>query len=74
MASWPYGRTTRLSNTQRETIDAVLAFYGKKSAQWLSELTRREAPWKDARTDLGPGERGGTEITHASMAEYYASL
>ena len=36
----------------RETIDAVLDYYGDKHPQWLSDLTHAEAPWKDARGDL----------------------
>ena len=59
---------------QKKTIDAVLKGYGKKSSFELSELTHREAPWKDAREGLEPGERGNREITHSAMAEYYSSL
>jgi uncharacterized phage-associated protein len=72
--SWPKGNPENLSKVQRETVDAVLEFYGTKSSQWLSELTHSEDPWKDARQGLSPMERGGNEITHASMAEYYGSL
>ena len=63
-----------LTDKQRETVDAVLKGYGKKSSFELSELTHREPPWKNARKGLGPGERGSEEITHASMVEYYSSL
>lgn len=57
-----------------ETIDAVLDYYGPHTAQWLSDLTHAEAPWRDARRGLAPGERGHEEITLASMAEYYGGL
>lgn len=57
-----------------ETIDAVLAFYGDKKAHWLSELTHREEPWRDARVGLAGNERGNSEIAHASMFEYYDSI
>jgi len=70
----PDGDSTRLSATERETVDAVLGFYGSRSSHWLSDLTHREAPWRDARAGLAPGERGSTEISHAAMAEYYGSL
>lgn len=63
-----------LSETQRETVDAVLSFYGDKTAQWLSDLTHREAPWLEARADAGAGENSNNEISLASMAEYYSSL
>jgi uncharacterized phage-associated protein len=52
----------------------VLNTYGKKTSQWLSDLTHAESPWRDARGDLAPGERGSSEITPAAMAEYYGSL
>ncbi|MGK7944953.1 MAG: Panacea domain-containing protein [Microcystaceae cyanobacterium] len=68
------GDPDNLTNTQKETIDEVLNFYGDKSSQWLSELTHKEMPWIQARQGLAPGERGNQEITLDSMAEYYGSL
>ena len=72
--SWDYGDSSRLTSTQKKTVDAVLAYYGDKSAQWLSDLTHAEAPWNLARKGLAPGERGNAIISHASMDEYYSSL
>ncbi len=72
--AWPHGDAATLDDNQRETIDAVLHYYGDKSSQWLVELTHRERPWKDARGDLAHDARCDTVITHAAMAEYYASL
>lgn len=63
-----------LSNTQRETVDAVLHFYGDKPSQWLSDLTHMEDPWIDARKGLNSGERGSKVITQAAMVEYYSGL
>ena len=63
-----------LSAEQRETIDAVVKHYGRRSSQYLSDLTHCERPWADARKGLKAGERGAQPITHESMAEYYASL
>ncbi|MDP2871645.1 MAG: DUF4065 domain-containing protein [Bacillota bacterium] len=57
-----------------ETIEAVAEFYGNKTAQWLSDLTHSEAPWRDARKGLPDGARGQEEITLAAMHEYYSSL
>ena len=74
VGSWPKGDPDKLARTQRQTIDAVLKYYGDKSSQWLSDLTHREAPWVEAREGLSPGERGSQTISHASMAEYYGSL
>lgn len=72
--SWKKGSIQNLTDTERESIDAVLSFYGPHDAFYLSELTHREPPWKEARADLRPGARGSNEITQASMAEYYGSL
>lgn len=68
------GCPSNLTDTQQETIDIVLGFYGDKSSQWLSDLTHKEDPWIDARQGLAIGQRGNQEITHAAMAEYYGSL
>ena len=73
-ADWPKGDSAALSDKQRESVDAVLKFYGPREAVWLSELTHREAPWRDARAGLAPGARSSKEITPAAMAEYYGSL
>jgi uncharacterized phage-associated protein len=71
---WSHGDPSALSPDATATIDAVLAFYGTKSSQWLSDLTHTERPWREARGSLAPGERGVQTISHASMAEYYTSL
>ncbi len=65
-----------LNDIQRETVDAVLDFYGDKPPHWLSELTHNEAPWKDARDKAGlaPGVRGNERISPEAMEEYHSSL
>ncbi len=74
ISSWPKGKKSKLSADQRETVDVVLQFYGDKTAQWLSDLTHSERPWRDARKGLAPDERGNTVISDEAMAEYYSSL
>lgn len=71
---WPLGNPDALNQIQQETVDAVLKFYGKKSSQWLSDLTHAEKPWKKARKGLKPSERANNVITLASMMEYYSGL
>ena len=68
------GDSAKLSNAQKETIDAVQDYYGDKSSQWLSDLAHMEDPWKKARHGLPANVRGFHEITHASMMEYYSGL
>ncbi|HUT99751.1 MAG TPA: type II toxin-antitoxin system antitoxin SocA domain-containing protein [bacterium] len=68
------GNTINLSSIQKETIDAVLSFYGKKHTQWLVDLSHSEDPWKKAREGLAPTEHSNNEITLESMKEYYTRI
>ncbi|NIY94641.1 Panacea domain-containing protein [Vibrio diazotrophicus] len=68
------GNKEELTEDQVETIDKVLEFYGDKSAQWLSNLTHKESPWKDARGTLEAMASSSEVITKGSMEEYYAAL
>jgi uncharacterized phage-associated protein len=68
------GNPANLSQLDRDNIDIVLAFYGDKPAHELSDLTHREAPWKDARGNLPAGASSREEITPAAMYEYYDGL
>jgi len=68
------GNPAVLDGEERETILAVLEYYGDKPSQWLSDLTHMEDPWRDGRRGLPDSARSDAEITHASMLEYYESL
>ena len=63
------GNAAIIDAAQRETIDRVLEFYGDKNAQWLSDLTHMEDPWKNA---FAQGQN--TEITPQAMSEYYSTI
>ncbi len=58
-----------LGDRERGNIDRVLAVYGDKDAQWLSDLTHMEAPWKEA---YGQGQN--TEISLETISEYYSTI
>jgi len=68
------GKPDALSDDERDTVERVLAAYGDKSPQWLSDLTHAESPWRDARAGIPDGDRGETPIGHDAMVEYYSSL
>ena len=72
--AWPKGSADALSTEERETVDAVLGAYGDKTSWELSAMTHAETPWRAARSGLDTDERGTTEITHGSMAEFYSNL
>lgn len=65
------GDQSKLSQSQRATILAVLTFYGGRSGEWLSKLTHREPPWRDARA----GAHGAQNpvITQDVMRAFFAS-
>lgn len=63
-----------LSEVERANIEKVLAFYGDKTAQWLSDLTHKENPWLEARGDLAVGAPSDAIIPQAAIHEYYSSL
>jgi uncharacterized phage-associated protein len=68
------GNPNALSKAQKETVDAVLGYYGDKSSMWLSNLTHREDPWMNARVGVSSTQRSDREIPIDAMAEYYGSL
>ena len=72
--TWSRGDSAALDQDARDTIDGVLAFYGRKSSQWLSDLTHNERPWREARGSLAVGQRGTQVISIGSMHEYYSGL
>ena len=74
ISAMPIGNSRLLDQEQRDTVDAVLEYYGDKSAQWLIELTHMEDPWVQARKGLPPLERGNRVIPLDTMADYYSSL
>lgn len=68
------GNAEALTHEQRESVDAMLEFYGHKSPQWLSDLTHMEVPWQTARRNVPEGVRGDAVIAKEDLAEYYGSL
>jgi uncharacterized phage-associated protein len=62
------------SESQKETIDKVLEFYGKYTAQQLSDINHQESPWIDARGNLPPTAPSKAVITSAAIAEYYSGI
>ena len=68
------GNPRLLNQDQRDTVNAVLDYYGDKTAQWLIELSHKEDPWIQARKGLPAMERGHRVIPLDVMAAYYSSL
>lgn len=68
------GNSSKLSQSQKDDVKSVIAFYGCKTSQWLIDQTHSEKPWRDARKGLAPNERGDSEIPPQSMFDYFSSL
>lgn len=68
------GDVAALTQSQRDTVDEVVSYYGDKNAQWLSQLTHMEDPWKKAREGLSDGDYSKCVISQESMALYYSGL
>lgn len=74
ISSMPIGNPRLLNQEQRDTVDAVLEYYGNQPAQWLIDLTHMEEPWNQTRKGLPIQERGNRVIPLDMIADYYSSL
>ncbi len=68
------GGLNNLTDEQIETINIVLNHYADHDAQWLSQLTHLEAPWKMARVGVPAGAGCDAVISKESMANYYGGI
>lgn len=68
------GDPDRLSGTQAQVVDDVLASYQHLTASQLSVLTHDEDPWIHARRTVGESARSNAEINVAEMKRYYSAL
>ncbi len=68
------GDPENIEEQHKETINAIIKAFSKKSGQWLSDQTHSEPPWLDAREGIDDTERGNHEIPLSAMSEYYGSL
>lgn len=68
------GNSSALNKGQQATVNSVLDYYGDKDAQWLSQLTHMEDPWRLARKGLPADAYSHAIISKESMAMYYGGL
>jgi uncharacterized phage-associated protein len=66
--------SSQLSDDEKKTILKVLDRYGHMTAAQLSDLSHSERPWIEARSGLGPTDRGEATISPSVMADYYTAL
>lgn len=68
------GSENSLTSSERDTIDAVLDHYGSYSGTQLSQMTRCEGPWLDARVGCSQYERCRNTISLDDMADFYTAM
>jgi len=61
---------SKLNDTQKETIDSVLKFYGHRKSKWLKDLICMELPWENAYNF----DDSIAIINLDDMKQYYASI
>lgn len=67
-----YGNINNLNDDQRETIDLILKYFGKKKPYTLTCLVKSEDPWILARHNVPAGYPSDKIITKKSMQRYYS--
>ncbi|MCH9845070.1 MAG: DUF4065 domain-containing protein [Alphaproteobacteria bacterium] len=68
------GDSSKLQESQRNTIDKVIEYYMQFSSHQLSDITHQEYPWIRARKGLPSNVRGSNVIDNATMSQYYSSI
>ena len=59
---------------EQETMDIVLRDYGDETPHYLSELTHKERPWREARGNTPLGEPSSSVISKEIIRDYYSGL
>lgn len=70
----PEGDPDRLTEEEKNVIDAVLERYGSVSPELLSMMTHQEKPWLEAREGLPDDAASNEVIDPQSMRDYYKRL
>ncbi|GAA1473621.1 DUF4065 domain-containing protein [Corynebacterium aurimucosum] len=65
------GMSAGLTDSEKETVDAVIEAYGNLSGQQLSDLTHSERPWRQAREDIPEGAASSNPIDLDVVQDFY---
>lgn len=63
----------KIDDEARGIIDAVVAHYADRSVDELVALTHADAPWIEARKDLGPRDPSRRELNSKTMLDFYTA-
>ena len=74
------GNPSQIDDDLRDTITAVIVYYGEKSGEMLQNLTHHEDPWIDTRHKAQANKKSSIDekdkevISLKKMKDYYSSL
>lgn len=74
VSEWAVGEPSNLTDSERDTIEAVLDAYGDLSGQQLGEKTHEERPWIEARGDRPAGARCNQALDLETMQDFFGGL
>ncbi|MFC2704649.1 MAG: Panacea domain-containing protein [Olsenella profusa] len=66
------GDAAKLTDHERRLISHTVDALGGYDGQQLSDLSHREAPWRDARRGCGDEDRCTAVISNAAIRRYYS--
>lgn len=69
----PSDQPVSFTQNERKSVDEVLSILSEYDGDELSRLTHEEDPWKNARGDVGDGNRCSNVISKDSIKSYYSS-
>lgn len=71
--SWPPGDASTVQGGAADTVDAIYGSYRHLTGLSMSEQTREQAPWLNARAKTVDGAPA-PEITHADMRAFFRAI
>ncbi|MDN5767826.1 MAG: DUF4065 domain-containing protein [Humibacillus sp.] len=71
---WPHGDPEALTEDQKQTVQAVVGYYGGYDGQRLSDMTHSERPWLEARAGLAVGARSQRPLDLDTMQDFFGDL
>ena len=80
ISSAPSGDPSQIDEDSKDTIIAVLIYYGQKSGDFLQNLVHNEEPWLEVRRSAIKCKNKYNDvsnkltISHQKMKKYYSSL
>lgn len=70
----PQGDYKKLTAAERDTVRAIVNFYGKYDGETLSQVTHLEPPWNLARRNASQGAPSRSPVLLEHMKRYYGKI